>query len=334
MRRLLAIGIAWCALVALASPGFAQVEDVTSERPPGEGPTRVEVAFYFIDLMKVIDTDEAFEADVFILASWKDPRLAGERIRVVPADAVWTPNVLVFNQRDISTDLPERVEIQPDGTVFYRQRLTGTFASRLDLNRFPLDSQTLEIRLVVYGNGRDEVLLVDSTAIPTSRSAQLAINDWEIGELETEAGVYSPIPGALSLSSLTVRVQARRLIGYYLVQLLVPLLIIVGMSWVVFWIDPGVIPARMSVGVTSVLTLVAYRFMVGGLVPKLPYLTRMDYLLLGATVLVAAALLIVVTGTYLTSQDRRELALRLNRSARSVFPILFLLLLIWVAVAG
>jgi hypothetical protein len=46
-----------------ATPGFAQAEDRSSERPPGESPTRFEVAFYPIDLMRVIDRDEAFEAD-------------------------------------------------------------------------------------------------------------------------------------------------------------------------------------------------------------------------------------------------------------------------------
>ncbi|UCE02527.1 MAG: hypothetical protein JSW67_14990 [Candidatus Latescibacterota bacterium] len=333
MRARLAVVIACCALIVFAPAGFAQVDDVASERPPGEGPTRVEVAFYVIDLMKVIDTDEVFEADVFVVASWKDSRLVGERARVVSADAVWTPNVLVFNQRDVSADLPKRVEIRPDGTVIYRQRLAGTFAARLSLARFPLDTQTLEIELVVYGASTDEVLLVESPAFPSSRSDNLAINDWEIGELSTETGVLNPVPGAPSLSSLRIRIPAERLIGYFLVQLLVPLFIIVGMSWVGFWIDPGVIPARTSVGVTSVLTLIAYRFMISGLVPKLSYLTRMDYLLLATTLLVAASLVTVVAGNFYMSQDRRDSALRLNRIARPLFPALFLLLFLVLAFA-
>ena len=46
LKGALAVGVL---LAAAAAPGFAQVEDVTSERPPGDGPTRVEVAFYLID---------------------------------------------------------------------------------------------------------------------------------------------------------------------------------------------------------------------------------------------------------------------------------------------
>jgi len=197
-----------------------------------------------------------------------------------------------------------------------------------------MDSQTLEIRLVVYGSSPDEVLLVESTMFPASRSTTLSITDWRISELETSTGTYSPTPAGPKLSTFAVSVVGKRLIGYYIVQMLIPLILIVGMSWIAFWIDPSVIPARMSIAVTTVLTLIAYRFMIGSLVPKLPYLTRMDYLLLGATVLVAGALVAVAAGTYLVNQDRAAAAARLNRFARSVFPAGFVLLLTGLALLG
>jgi len=321
-------------LAGLVTPVMGQAEDVRSERPPGEGPTRVEVMLYLMDLMKVIDTEETFEADLFVLARWSDPRLAGERKRVVPIDQVWFPNVLIFNKRDASSDLPRTVEIQPDGTVTYRQRLTGTFASMLDLSRFPLDSQTLEIRLVVYGTTASEVLLVESDVFPASYAPDLTIADWDVGELETLTGTFSPTPGGSKLSTLTVRLDVTRRLGYYIVQMLIPLVLIVGMSWVPFWIDPKVIPARTGVSVTAVLTLIAYRFMVGGFLPKLSYLTRMDFLLLGSTVLVAGALVTVAAGTHLVKEDQAESAARLDRWARRLSPAGFVLLLGGLALFG
>ncbi|MDH3626755.1 MAG: hypothetical protein OEV00_02685 [Acidobacteriota bacterium] len=315
------------------SVGLAQVEDLSSERPPGESPTRVEVAFYLIDLMRVIDRDGTFEADVFVIANWKDPRLSGERVRVVPATEVWTPNVAVFNERAVSSRLPEVVEIQPDGTVVSRQRLIGTFSSALDLGGFPLDRQTLELRLVVYGNNVDEVLLVESSTMPSGRSPELAVTDWEIGELETNAAAFSPIPG-FELSSLTLRLPARRLVGYYAVQILVPLILIVSMSWIPFWIGSNTINVRVGVCVTTVLTLIAYRFMIGGLVPKLPYLTRIDHLLLGSTILVASALVCAVGGAFLMTRDRAASVRRLDAVARVAFPVGFVLLLGWVMLVG
>lgn len=328
MRTVVVITILIGVLTASTTPSLGQGEIVRSERPPGEGPTRVEVTLYFLDIMKVIDTEQTFEADVFVLASWNDSRQAGENVRVVPADQVWIPNVLIFNQRDVTSEMPEEVEIRPDGTVIYRNRLTGSFASSLDLKQFPMDSQTFEISLVAYGSNYDEVLLVESARFPASRSTSLSISDWTIGEVKASPGTLKPFPAGPEFSTLTVSVEGKRLIPYYIVQLLIPLILIVGMSWAVFWIDPTVIPTRMSVCVTTVLTLIAYRFMVGGLVPKLPYLTCMDYLLLGATVLVAASLVTVTAGSYLVSRNRAAAAERVNRIARPVFPAVFVLFLV------
>jgi hypothetical protein len=319
--------LAVCLLTLGATvPVVAQLEDLASERPPGESPTRVEVAFYLIDVMKVIDRDETFEADVFTHVSWNDPRLRDDRMRVVPAAEVWMPNVVIFNERAVSKRLPEVVEIQPDGTVTYRQRFIGTFASSLALSRFPLDTQTLELRLLVYGNNVNEVVLVESANMPSARAAELGISDWQIGKLVTEAATFIPFPG-IERSSLTARLPARRLLGYYLVQMMIPLILIVAMSWIPFWIDPSVVNTRTNVCVTTVLTLIAYRFMIGNLVPKLPYLTLVDELLLGATVLVALALGTVVFCAHLVRRDRVSTVTRIDAVARVFLPVAFVLLL-------
>jgi hypothetical protein len=321
----LALVIAFVMLVATVAS--AQDADLVSSRPPGEGPARVEVAFYIIDLMKVIDADEAFEADVFLLARWKDSRLIGEGVRRVPLGSVWAPDILIFNRRDTSRDLPEIVTIQPDGTVVYRQRITGTFASRLDLRRFPLDFQVLQIRLVAYGTNTSEVVLVEHPDFGIVRNSDLAISSWKVGPSMIESGGFEAIPGAPSLPMLTVSMEIERETGYYIVQLLVPLLLIVGMSWVVFLIHPKFIPPRVGTCVTTVLTLIAYRFMIDGFTPKLPYLTLVDHILLGATLLVAASLVTVAVSSRMVD-DRLETAHQINRIARVLHPILFILLLI------
>jgi hypothetical protein len=291
------------------------------------------VAFYVIDLMRVIDADEAFEADVFMLTRWKDSRLAGDGVRRVSIDSVWAPDVLIVNRRDTSADLPQVVTIQPDGTVVYRQRITGTFASRLDLRRFPLDSQVLRIRLVAYGTTASEVALVEHQDFGIVRNSDLAISNWKVGPSSIEPGAFEVIPGAPSLPMMTVSMQIQRETGYYIVQLFIPLLLIVGMSWVVFLIHPKFIPPRVGTCVTTVLTLIAYRFMIDGFTPKLPYLTLVDHILLGATLLVAASLITVAISSTMVD-DRMDTAQRINRVARVLHPALFVLLLIVVRFAA
>jgi hypothetical protein len=312
--------------IAANVPGAAQGETLVSQRPPGEGPTRIEISFYLIDLMKVNDADENFEADIFFLASWKDIRLAGAEERIVSISEVWIPNILVFNKRNISTDLPKVVTILKDGTVVYRQRLIGTFGAQLDLHRFPLDSQSLLVQLVNYGNGEEEVLLVESPDFAATRNPNLSIRDWNVGTVSLTADTFLPIPGAQALSRLNVRLDIERLMRYYIVQMLIPLILIVAMSWIPFWINPEIVPTRIGTCVTTVLTLIAYRFMFGSLVPKLPYLTLFDYLLFGATILVAASLITLSIQSKMV-KDYPQTVGKIDKVARIAHPLVFVLML-------
>ena len=99
--------------------------------------------------------------------------------------------------------------------------------------------------------------------------------------------------------------------------------IIAAMSWVVFWLDPKYVPARMSVTITSMLTLVAYRFLLGGDLPQLSYLTRMDHFLIGSTLLVLLTVVQVAVTTSLIDRDRGSRAIRINRLSRWAFPLAF-----------
>jgi hypothetical protein len=67
----------------------------------------------------------------------------------------------------------------------------------------------------------------------------------------------------LQIAGYAFEFYASRLAQYYLLKVILPLLLIVMMSWTVFWIDPTNGGPQISVAVTSMLTLIAYRFSIG-----------------------------------------------------------------------
>jgi len=77
------------------------------------------------------------------------------------------------------------------------------------------------------------------------------------------------------------------------------------------------------------LTLVAYRFLLGQSLPPVSYLTRLDYFLLGATILVFIALIQVAATSTMNAGDRPDRAITMNRLSRWVFPTVFALLIVW-----
>ena len=65
--------------------------------------------------------------------------------------------------------------------------------------------------------------------------------------------VNHQFPG--TFTCLEVVFKFKRRLGYYLFHTYVPTCLIVIMSWISFWIKPEAVPARVTLGVTSLLTL-------------------------------------------------------------------------------
>jgi hypothetical protein len=320
-------------LLIAATTTIAGSQELAGTRPGGNGqPLTISGTLFLLDVSKIDGADQSFTADVFMMLQWRDERLASptESIRRLPLDNVWNPRVQIINQRRIWKTFPEEVDVSPDGTVTYRQRYYGQFASALDLHNFPLDHHRFGLQLVVPGYGPKEIEFVLNTeGFGEGRSPQMTVPDWSVGPFELRTAPYAVIPGGREIAGLEGAFEARRHLGFYVGKAFVSVAIIVFMSWVVFWLGPEHVGPRLSVAVTSMLTLVAYRFLLGQSLPPVSYLTRLDYFLLGATILVFVALIQVALTSTTEESDPTARAIAVNRISRWVFPAAFALLIVW-----
>jgi hypothetical protein len=104
-----------------------------------------------------------------------------------------------------------------------------------------------------------------------------------------------------------------------------PLIVLVIMSWAVFWIPQIEIGVQLGFAATSMLTIIAYRFALAHEVPPVPYSTALDKFLNGVFVLAFLALVEVVVTARLIHRDRRHRAELVDRWCRWVFPFLLAL---------
>src|SRR5207245_4481039 len=116
-----------------------------------------------------------------------------------------------------------------------------------------------------------------------------------------------------------------RIVQFYVWKVILPLVLIVIMSWAVFWIDPVTSNSQISIAVTSMLTLIAYRFAIDNQLPRLPYTTNLDAFILMSTVLVFFSFIEVLVTTILENQKRNRLAITIDRFCRVIFPVILLL---------
>src|SRR6266542_1324735 len=283
------------------------------DRPNADsGPTQISVGIWVADISNIDSAQQNFTAELAVVLRWKDPRLAhtGKGIVRYPLEQIWHPRVGIVNETNsVSRKMPDSVEVDPDGTVTSRQRYAGAFTQPLRLQSFPFDRQTFRVQLVAVRYQSNEVMFLP---------------DWTIEKWELKPIVYALAPRH-QYSGYAFEFTASRNVQHYILKVILPLVLIVIMSWAVFWIDPINASAQVSIAMTSMLTLIAYRFAIDSQLPLLPYMTRLDVFILASTLLVFFSLIEVVATIVLDNTQKKKRAVRIDRYCRVIFPVIFLL---------
>jgi Neurotransmitter-gated ion-channel ligand binding domain/Neurotransmitter-gated ion-channel transmembrane region len=305
------------------------------DRPAvGAGPTQVSVGIWIVDIANIDSAQENFTADLAIVCRWKDARLThtGTGVEYYALDQIWTPRVGIANETsNVVRKFLESAEVEPDGTVVYRQRYVGAFTQPLRLRSFPFDRQAFRIQLVAIRYRPDEVMFVpdqnwinnglkDGAGIAPS----ITLPDWTIEKWKTQPMTYALAPG-FAYAGYAFEFTATRNVLHYILKVILPLVLIVITSWAVFWIEPSEPGIQLSIGMTSMLTLIAYRFAVDTQLPRLPYTTRLDTFILTSTLLVFFSLIEVLVTTILYNKQQTNVAKKIDRYCRVIFPVIFAL---------
>src|SRR5260370_1165256 len=157
-----------CLLVVLLATSiqFARGAEMPAviDRPRAQdGPTQVSVGIWVVDINSIDSAQQNFTADIAVVLRWKDARLAhtGTGLAHYALDQIWTPRVAIANETSsVTRKFPDSVEVEPDGTVIYRQRYVGSFTQSLRLQSFPFDRQAFHIHLVAIRYRPSEVQFV------------------------------------------------------------------------------------------------------------------------------------------------------------------------------
>jgi hypothetical protein len=259
-------------------------------------------------------------------ATWSDPRLVhdgGGPVRKELSE-IWHPGIIILNRQRMFKTLPDVALVEPDGEVMIRQRIWGDFSQPLELQEFPFDQQVFQVSFLSAIYGPHEVLMIQDPERKSLMAPRFSLPDWTIIGLETPTRIYRLAEDMPGRSMLSVSLTATRKTGYYVIKVILPFILIVMMSWIVFWIDPEQTGTQIGMAATAMLTLIAYRFAVDQLIPAVSYLTRLDGFILAATVLVFLSLIEGVLTAWWNGNGKRPRALKADKWCRTLSPIVLL----------
>lgn len=301
--------------------------NIRESRPDAGGPsTRVAVGFRLFDIVSIDDVKETVTLDIGVRQRWTDHRLATLEGCNLELQAVWNPELVLINSGVVSRYFPEQVKIGPGGTVTYVQRYRGSFAFRHSLKRFPFDQHVLKISIVPLESSEDDVKLVVDEKTTGRAEVEFTVSNWTIGMAKAQTDTLPIELLEQTHSRYTFEIDVKRQPQYYVSQIIFPLILIIVMSWIVFWINPVHFGPQIGMSATAMLTLIAFHFAMRSMLPPVNYPTIMDQFIMWSTILVFLALIESVATTWLIAHKKSEKALRLDQICRWFFPIALVIL--------
>ena len=213
-----------------------------------------------------------------------------ESLRVpLPGDYVFIKNTTALNQNLINSFVhiePWSKRIGDDTKNDYAKiasQINGTYIIQNDfkLQTFPFDKQILKIAYI----STNDIADYEMTNKYNTYSAMnyfvktQKINGWDIKGFN----LYNTIEEDeqdMFVSTAVIEIQIERQHGYYIYKVLIPILLILLVCWSVVWVDPKELEARLTITIVCLLSLIAYNFVIDSELPKLEYLTVMDWIIL------------------------------------------------------
>ena len=312
-------------------------EAVFVDPPNANGVTQVDIGLYVIDISNVNSVENTYRLEGLIDLVWCDRRLgdnseAQQNQIYLEEDAeekigrIWWPSVTFTNEVGEYFRKNEELIIFANGTVQYREKFSVELKSFFDLTKFPFDEQTLKVEIESFAWDEDSVKLkVDEQKI--GFNSHLNLPEWEIGALETQIEANSEIRSQVPFSKFLMQIKLIRKPGFYLWKVLIPLIILVIISWSVFWMAEESLADRISFSLTGILTVVAYQFLISENLPNISYLTLMDAILSLSFVAIALTVAENIVVDWLNTENLKFLAIKVDRICQFAFPTVYVFLL-------
>ena len=304
--------------------------------PEGSGPIEVQASLRLLDITEVNDGTETFQFSGILLLTWMDerqrfdPAVAGTQEKVYTGAyqvnelaPAWYPQVVLVNQAGLFELRGVSLRVKPDGSSTLAQMLDANVQSTFNMRRYPFDSQSLEAVFEVLGFDNSDVIFASKPETPERQPYDIHLSEWRLTDSHVSTG-----PERATLR-LTIDLQRK---PFFVIRMAAfPLLVIVVLSWSVFWMERSSLGDRINVSFIGILAAVAYMIVIAELLPHISYLTVLHAFISFSFLCMCAT---VVMNLLVGECDKRgnyALGDLIDFRCRWLFPVLYLCALLLLA---
>lgn len=302
--------------------------------PPSTGGKRitVEIAMHIINLSDINEVDGTFRVTFYLFAEWKDPRLAfvpdhqWQKFKIFPDGSIWRPRFEFLNGVDGHTVYETSQRVAPDGSVSFTEAGSATLTATFHLREFPFDSQNLLILVHPFTSQSHVIRFHDDdpqTSLTAEDKVYSSLAQWNLLGISAHTRMVELPRSRGQIAEARFGIHIKRRFMFYIWKVFVPLLLMVILSWTVFWVDPADLCSQVEISVTTILTVIAFAFAISLSLPKVPYLTLIDAFFLTCYVFVFLTA-VELTTVHVAGRSRySHVGLRIRHLTRIALPIAF-----------
>uniref|UniRef100_A0A8C6FMA0 GABA(C) receptor n=1 Tax=Moschus moschiferus TaxID=68415 RepID=A0A8C6FMA0_MOSMO len=295
------------------------IDDHDFAMRPGFGgspvPVGIDVQVESIDSISEVDMD--FTMTFYLRHYWKDERLAfpSKTNKSMTFDhrlieKIWVPDIFfVHSKRSFIHDTTVEnimLRVHPDGNVLFSVRITVSAMCFMDFSRFPLDTQNCSLELESYAYNEEDLMLYWKHGNKSLNTDEhISLSQFFIEEFSASSG-FAFYSSTGWYNRLFINFVLRRHIFFFVLQTYFPAMLMVMLSWVSFWIDRRAVPARVSLGITTVLTMSTILSGVSASMPQVSYIKAVDVYLWVSSLFVFLSVIEYAAVNYLTTVEERK----------------------------
>ncbi|XP_048585638.1 neuronal acetylcholine receptor subunit alpha-3 isoform X2 [Nematostella vectensis] len=210
-------------------------------------------------LVEVNTKHQLLITDVWVVQKWENPFLVwnesdygGVHTLHVTFNDVWVPDIVLYNN---------------SGTCTWMSPTTFKSSCKLDITKFPFDSQTCSMTFGswTYDNRLLSMDLLDKQYSHTERYVENG--DWSLRKVETRRYLLNYTCCPHPFSDVTFTFYLDRKPTYHILYLIVPCVVIAALSVVNFLLPPDC-GERIGLCITILLAMSVYLLLVSNILPE------------------------------------------------------------------
>ncbi len=285
-------------------------------------PIEVEVGLYILDIAHLDLKESEFFADFYI---WYK----------TPENASWSPKTIEFMNGAIESATPLSHQMTESRKNLWSHRVKGRFRGQFRLHAYPFDQQNLPITIEDSDYQKDYVIFKPDIAAPVDFTAWtdpgIKIPDWQKSSAEVSVDTHSYVTdfgletkSTTEYSRFTFSLNIKRLFMPHLIKFILPLIIIAGMAYMVFYINASEFETQCGICVTALLSAVALHIAQADALPAVGYLVMSDKIFILFYLVIFSALVQTVINNNYAKRRRFDMAIYLDKKFRIWYVVVLI----------